>query len=861
MRNLKKVLALVLAVVMIFGVMSLTSATFTDDAKVSNTEAVEVMAGLQILTGYTDGSYQPAGNVTREEMATIICKMLLGPDVAKTLVQGTSNFKDVAANRWSAGYIEYCANLGIIDGYGDGTFNPAGNVTIGEAAKMLLVAAGIKGTYTGADWLVNVTANATKAGILPTTVDVRATATRDQVALYAFNALTYSANPKIVYNVYDATTGFKATYTDATQAYMAKLLLGASAVVTTATVSDASLGYKTFKLVGEAYTDMYGRPATLWYTDRNMNGHYDGKFVNGAFTVADEYVYLYVHEATQVYTTPIDNVTFREMIASYNAMGLTVTEKDYNTSQTSTPTNFVNMSGYGTRTEIYVDYATRAVTIVYVYEDVGVVTNITSYPATAFQGAYTLYTIQGHYYENNELETWTATIKVWTSHVKDLIEKDTGSVEGNVTVGTVVVLTVTEDFLEAKPATSVAGVMTTYDRNNQTAIVNGTTYNIADCAFNNGTYEQFAAGLTAQFYLDQYGYIAYIDYTQAVSYAQANYVAVYDSKTSSGTSVTKYIEAQLVFEDGTTKVVTVDKIDGMTAAQVVADAANNGYVDATGLVADYTFDGFNYTVNETTGVYTLTKIKDADANATIRATQWFAQIAGAFPYVANNNTTFVVRTGNAVTGYKWTVYTGFEKLPTLLADATVTAIDKNRDNVQDLVYIVSDAANTAAHDYVYITSLNYTINYIAPGVVTVTYPTADGKGLTVEDPTDITATGLYLVTEYTPAGAAADGKVTAVESNIVKGPGAAGLFTVITDENTGAEKVWHYTADSKLVVFVDGVPTDGYTFETLLASSAEAYEYTVKAYIAPQTVVQGNTVVATDWINTAYVTITTNVIL
>ena len=121
MRNLKKVLALVLAVVMIFGVMSLTSATFTDDAKISNTEAVEVMAGLQILTGYTDGSYQPEGNVTREEMATIICKMLLGPEVAKTLTQGTSNFKDVAATRWSAGYIEYCANLGIIDGYGDGS--------------------------------------------------------------------------------------------------------------------------------------------------------------------------------------------------------------------------------------------------------------------------------------------------------------------------------------------------------------------------------------------------------------------------------------------------------------------------------------------------------------------------------------------------------------------------------------------------------------------------------------------------------------------------------------------------------------------------------------------------------------------
>lgn len=863
MKNLKKVLALVLAVVMIFGVMSLTSATFTDDAKVTNTEAVEVMAALEILTGYTDGSYKPEGYVTREEMATIICKMLLGPNVAKTLTQGTSNFKDVEATRWSAGYIEYCANLGIIDGYGDGTFNPTGNVTIGEAAKMLLVAAGIKGTYTGADWLVNVTSAACTAGILPTDVDVRAAATRDQVALYAFNALTYCDNTTVVYNVYDETTGFKATYTDATQAGIAALMLGygsGSAIVTTVTVADTSIGYKTFKLVGEAYTDAYGRPATLWYTDVNMNGNYDGKFVAGAFTIADEYVYLYVKEAAQVYTTPIDDVTFREMVASYNAMGLTVKESNYYATETAIPTKFINDSGYGVRTEVYVDYVTRTVNIVYIYEDVGVVTNIVSYPATASQGAYTEYTILYHYYDttSSQMKTDTDTVRIWTSHVKDLIEEDTGSVEGNVTLGSVVIETYTRDFIEVKLANSISGVMTTYDVANQTAVVNGTTYNIADCAYSNGTADMFAAGLTAQFYLDQYGYIAYIDYTQAVEYAQANYVAVYDSKTSSGTSVAKYIEAQLVFADGTTKVVNVDKLVVGETTYTAANFEGMGYDTATGLVSGLALDVFTYTVNEVTGNYSLTWQADATGSATIFATQFFAKVGDKFPYLASNATTFVVRTGDSPLNYKWTVYTGFETLPTLTADATVTVVYKNSDDVVDLVYIVSNAANTKANDYVYITSTNYTFNYITPGVVTVTYPTSDGKGLTVEDPTDITAPGLYLVTEYTPTGAAADEKVTAVDSNYVVGAGRDGLFTVT---NGSDAKTWHYTANSKLVVYVDGVKNDGYTFETLLHTSTAEYEYTVEAYVAPVLEINaaaGTVAPSQTTIDTLYVIITTN---
>ena len=866
MRNLKKVLALVLAVVMIFGVMSLTSATFTDDAKVSNTEAVEVMAGLQILTGYTDGSYQPAGNVTREEMATIICKMLLGPDVAKTLVQGTSNFKDVAANRWSAGYIEYCANLGIIDGYGDGTFNPAGNVTIGEAAKMLLVAAGIKGTYTGADWLVNVTANATKAGILPTTVDVRATATRDQVALYAFNALTYSANPKIVYNVYDATTGFKATYTDATQAYMAKILLGANAVVTTATVSDPSLGYKTFKLVGEAYTDMYGRPATLWYTDRNMNGHYDGKFVNGAFAVADEYVYLYTAPAAQTYTTPLSFVQMNELVNAYQNAGLKVRIGDTVLTTANIQTEItaaVAKTGFGVLTEVFV--GKEFVDIVITPEYVDVVKGIAPYPQTTFQGAYTTYTFAAN----------PNPYKQFTSHVKADIEDDTITWVGTPTIGSVATYTVAkvgernEEYpavIDATVLTNVVtGVVNSLDTAKSTIVINGTTYNIAKC-FNaaslNVTDLTLLLGKTGTFYLDKYGYVAFVQYQEATNYAQTNYVKVYDTMTSYGTGVTQAIQAQLVYADATTEIVTVDKViigaDTYTASgnAALGYLSLQQYVDTTtGLWANGELCVWKYVKNEATNAYTLTLVDLPEANKTVKAVQVFDGT-----YLTNNATTFVVRTGNAATGYTWKTYTGFQNLPTLVAGQSIVAVvDKNGDNVYDLVYIAGNPDGYNVQEFVYVTANNPVYTYNGDGTYTLTYPTEDGKGLVVAynangtpvADVNITGAGLYMVTRYSAASAAL--KVVPVPKEAVNSNGNQGLIKV------GAN-VWNYNG-AKLVVYVDNVKSDAYTFETLLRTSGNNYEYTVEAYVAPTLeidVAAGTVTPSTTTIDTLYVVITTN---
>ena len=168
MRNLKKILALVLALVMSLSLVTIANAAdFTDNDEISYEEAADVMSAVGLIEGFEDGSFDPAGTLTREQAATLVTRMLLGDNANNLGVEG-STFKDVAATRWSASAIEYCASLGLIDGAGDGNFYPAGQLTANAFAKILLTALGYsseKEGMTGASWSVNVAALAMDVGL------------------------------------------------------------------------------------------------------------------------------------------------------------------------------------------------------------------------------------------------------------------------------------------------------------------------------------------------------------------------------------------------------------------------------------------------------------------------------------------------------------------------------------------------------------------------------------------------------------------------------------------------------------------------------------------------------------------------
>ena len=198
MRNLKKVLSLVLCVAMMLSVMVVgAGAAFSDQSKIKNTEAVDACTALNIIGGYPDGSFKPEGNITRAEVTKMICVALNGGKNPAVSTNTTPTFSDVRNNAnaaWAEGYIESCAAQGIVSGVGGGKFAPNGNVTGVQLAKMLLVSLGYKSEnegFTGNAWATNVNVRAAQKGLYDglKKMDTNAALTRDNAAQMVWNAL------------------------------------------------------------------------------------------------------------------------------------------------------------------------------------------------------------------------------------------------------------------------------------------------------------------------------------------------------------------------------------------------------------------------------------------------------------------------------------------------------------------------------------------------------------------------------------------------------------------------------------------------------------------------------------------------
>ncbi len=197
---MRKVLSFVLALALVLGSFSMVSAApsgtvtvpeFSDIGEGTVTaDAVSVLAALGVVAGYPDGTYKPEQTVTRAEMAKLIISEL---GLESSASGASTNFTDMSGYGWAAGYVGYAQSLGIIKGYGDGTFRPGNTVSYDEAITMIVRAIG----YTEDVKEMNGTWPAVftqKANVLDITDDVTlggsAGANRGDVAIMLYNALT-----------------------------------------------------------------------------------------------------------------------------------------------------------------------------------------------------------------------------------------------------------------------------------------------------------------------------------------------------------------------------------------------------------------------------------------------------------------------------------------------------------------------------------------------------------------------------------------------------------------------------------------------------------------------------------------------
>ena len=168
MRNLKKFLALVLAMMMTLSLMVTVNAAsdFTDSEKINDkfSEAVQVLEGIGVFKGYEVGDkteFRPTNNISRAEVAAIVYRLATGDakeNQAHLYEAGAAKFVDVADDHWAAGAIGYCANNLLVLGYDDTHFGPSDNVTGVQALAMILRAVGYgkNDEFKGYGWETNV---------------------------------------------------------------------------------------------------------------------------------------------------------------------------------------------------------------------------------------------------------------------------------------------------------------------------------------------------------------------------------------------------------------------------------------------------------------------------------------------------------------------------------------------------------------------------------------------------------------------------------------------------------------------------------------------------------------------------------
>ena len=713
---MKKLLALVLALVMSMSLVTISNAAYSDKADIDLKEAVDVLSAVGVFEG-SDGKFDPKANLTREQAAKLVAYLQLGQKSADALVGG-NKFTDVAANRWSAGYVDYCATTGVVAGIGNGQFNPTGSLTALQFGKMLLVCLGYDADsegLTGADWQINTSKLMTSAKLLKGLDSVKATdvITREQAAQMMLNALKA---PTVEYDTKGSTItingavigigGSKATYVTATVAEDSTVKNIGKTQLTNSNEYTVELGEKLFSnLKLNSTADAFMRPATKWTLKAETIGTYadtpDLTYTAGT-KIGTIYSDLGLSDgiSKKNVTEYVDGV-----YAGAFAYDIVKGSKD-------------KVGGNGVLLNVYYNDDAETITFVEVNTYIGKVT--AAYPDTTTKDAYVKIKNMDGYscpgagkefetesFKKNDVVAYTYSAKDGENSIQSmaLAEKVTGAmstytISGNVTVGG-----------------------TKYDANKMSVSTVKDTVAAVD------------KGDDVTIYLDANGYVLYVDADADVKYA-----VVLNYKTKVG-DLNDETKAKLLFTDGTTKTVKVALATGLTAETDFSTVLAADAAEATTLSQ---YDIVSYTIG-TDDVYELTLVANARTTATASgATKLVSNGKNTFvnnitdvnlaeanaqtTTAADAETVFLVATLKADGTVKSTAaYKGFANVPTItLADTKTTTMSvfmdaKTSNNPATVVFVLDDAGTNVT-----VSSNNKDIIYIKGSDTDKSYTNALG---------------------------------------------------------------------------------------------------------------------------------------
>lgn len=563
---MKKLLALVLALVMTLGLATVSANAYGDEDEISFDEAVAVMSFMGVFQGNENGDFLPTANLDRASAAKLVAYLDLGKTTAEAL-PAVKVFNDVPETHWAAKYIAYCADAGYIAGAGDGNFYPASELTGYAFGKMLLCVLGYDAKaegFEGSSWTIAV---ARKMAELELAAGVEgapsAVLTREEAAQYCLNALqkatvTYPGGGTTIVTP-DGTT----------------VTTGGGAATPGATLGVKRYGAKN--PVKSATTDDFKRPAQQWKSGNDV-----------IITVADEPAAEYTAAVTlgKIYTD-LDKL-------ADPAAKLWVDGADKGTVNVAANGAAINLggedpdpTGNGVLTQAYVGADNKiTITVINTYLD-----TIEKWNAATADTK-----------ENIKL-TGMANTFVTSDFTKD----DEGAYVLYTKVDTAIKSVVKAEVLEGKTVTSY---------NPGKTVTAGSTYKLAKGYAGENPYSYTAP---YDFYMDTYGFLKLAklqDNTPAVSsnfvYVEAVQAKAATSGDLGGGGTSRWAKAVVLFIDGT--YATVDlKITKN------GDAYNFNLPEAAGTIAETNIATANvaltnvnnwFAYTEADGVYNLTAVDE-----------------------------------------------------------------------------------------------------------------------------------------------------------------------------------------------------------------------------------------------------------